>query len=126
MNILVAEADLKHTALKSRPAALFANKLDVRKELHCHGNGAVALAGLAAAAGNVERKVACAVAAALGVGCFREDFADSVEGFEVRGGIRARRAADGRLVHDDHVADLRVSFNAHAELLDAAAGAFGG
>src|SRR6202022_5091744 len=104
MNILVAEADFKHAALKSRPAALFADKLYVREELHFYGDGAVALAALAPAAGNVERKVACAVAAALGVGCFREDFADSVEGFEVRGGIRARRAADGGLVDDNTAA----------------------
>ena len=126
VNVLAVIADLEHGALEARAAAFFADEFDVGEELHLDGDGAVALAGFAAAAGNVEGKMAGGVAAALGVGRVGEDFADGVEGFEVGGGIRARRAADGRLIDDDDFADFGVAFDAVAEFLDAGAVALGG
>ena len=35
-----------------------------------------------------------------------EGFADRVVNFDVSDGIRARRAADGRLIHQDHFVDV--------------------
>src|SRR5256885_2101168 len=125
VDIFVVEAHFEDAAFEAGAAALFANELDVGEELHFDGDGAIALAGFAAATGNIERKVAGGVAAALGIGGGGEDFADGVEGFEISGRIGARRTADGRLVDDDDLGDLRVAFEAIAEFLDAAAGALG-
>ena len=109
VNVFAVIANLENAALEARAAAFFADQFHVGEKLHFDGDGAVALAGFAAAAGHVEGKMAGGVAAALGVGRFGEDFADGVEGFEVRGRIRARRAADGRLIDDDDVADVSAS-----------------
>jgi len=41
--------------------------------------------------------------------CFRDGgkhFADSIKGLNVGDGIGARRASDGRLVHQHHVSDI--------------------
>src|ERR1700730_5446219 len=56
----------------------------------------------------------------------REHFANGVEGFEIRRGIRAGCAPDGRLIDDDDFPDIRITFEAVAEFFDAAACAFGG
>src|SRR5580693_9462752 len=64
--------------------------------------------------------------APLGVRCSREHFADGVEGFQIRRGIRARRAPDRRLIDDDDFPDIRITFEAVAEFFYAAARAFGG
>ena len=117
MNILSVIADFEHAALEARAAALFADQLDVGKKLHFDGDGAVALAGFAAASRHVERKMSGGVAAALGVGDIRKDFADGVEGFEIGRGIRARRAADRRLIDDDDFANFGITFEAVAEFL---------
>ena len=100
VNIFVAVAHFQHAALEARAAAFLADQLHVGEELHLHGDRAVALAGFAAAAGDVEGEMAGGEAAALGFGRGGENFADGVEGFQIGGGIRARRAADGRLVDD--------------------------
>ena len=126
MDIFAAIAHVEDAGFEARPAAFFADELDVGEKLHFNRDGAIALAGFAAASGNVEGKVAGGEAAALGVGSGGKDFADGVEGFEIGRGIRTRRAADGRLVDDDDFANVRVAFEAVAEFLDAAAGAFGG
>ena len=103
VNILAVITNLEDAALEALAAAFFANQLDVGEKLHFHGHGAIALAGFAAAAGNVEGKMAGGVAAALGIGSVGKNFANGVEGFEIGGGIRARRAADRRLIDDDEV-----------------------
>src|SRR5690349_22506439 len=72
VNVFSAITNFKHAALEPRAAALFANQLDVGEKLHLYGDRAVALAGLAAPAGNVEREMAGRVATALGVGCIGE------------------------------------------------------
>ena len=106
VDILVAVADFEDAALEARAAAFFADQLDVGQKLHLDGDGAVALAGFAAAAGNVERKMSGGEAAAFGFWRVGEDFADGVERLQIRGGIRARRAADGRLIDEDDFANL--------------------
>ena len=94
-------ADVEDAALEARAFALLADQLDVGQELHLDGDGAVALAGFAAAAGDVEREVAGGVAAALGSGVEANSVADEVESLDVGDRIRARRAADGRLIDQD-------------------------
>ena len=58
-------ANLQHLRLVARAFALLADQFDVRQELHLDRHCAVALAGFAAPAGNVERKVSGAEAALL-------------------------------------------------------------
>src|SRR5262249_31127007 len=121
VNVLAVIMDFEDAAFVTRAAAFFADKFDIGEKLHLHGDGAVALTSLAAAAGDIERKVTGGVAAALGVRRIRKDFADGVEGFHVRGGIRTRRAADGRLVHNDDLFDEMVAFEFVAKLFFGAA-----
>ena len=126
VDIFAVEADFEHGAFEARAAAFFANEFDVGEKLHFDGDGAVALAGFAAAAGNVERKMAGGEAAALGVGRVGENFANGVERFQIGGWIRTRRASDRRLIDDHDFADFGIAFDAIAEFLDAAAVALGG
>src|SRR5439155_19126596 len=65
------------------------------------------------------------VAAAFGVGRFRKNFANGVESFQVRGGVRTRRAPDGRLIHNHHLTDVRIALEAVAKFLNAPANALG-
>ena len=51
--------------LEARAFAFVADQFDVGQELHLHRHRAVALAGFAAAAGNIEGKMARRVAALL-------------------------------------------------------------
>ena len=87
--------------LVARGVALFAGELDVSEELHLDGDGAVAFADIAAAAGDVEAEAAGGEVLAAGVGLRGEELADGVEGLDVGDGVGARRAANGRLV-DEH------------------------
>src|SRR5260221_6353929 len=116
MNTFTMIVNFEDGGFVTRAATLFADEFDVGEKLHFDGDGAVALTGFAAAAGDVEGKMAGGVAAALGVGRVGKDFADGVEGFHVGGGIRTRGAADGRLVDDDDFLDEMVAFETIAEL----------
>src|ERR1700722_15617271 len=124
--IFAAIADIEDAGFEACATAFFANQLDISEELHFYRDGAVALASFAAAAGDVEGKMAGGEAAPLGIGRGGKDFADGVEGFEISGRIRTRSAADGRLVNDDHFADVGVAFEAVAKFLDTAARALCG
>ncbi len=75
--------------------ALFAGQLDVGEELHFDGDGAVAFADVAAAAGHVEAEGAGGVALAAWRRAARRRARGCVEGLDVGDGIGARRAADG-------------------------------
>ena len=57
VDVLAAIAHFQHLRLVSRAFALFADQFHVGQKLHLHGHGAVALAGIAAASGDVEREV---------------------------------------------------------------------
>ena len=82
-----------------------ARHVDVGQEVHLDLDDAVALAGLAAPALDVEREAARRVAAQLGLGREREQLADQVERPGVGGRIRTRRAADRRLIDHDHLVE---------------------
>ena len=79
---------------------------DVGEEVHLQPVRAVALARLAAAAGVVEAEPARLVAADLRLAALGEEGADLVEDLDVRRRVRARRAADRRLVDVDHLVDM--------------------
>src|SRR5258708_6219563 len=123
VDIFPVITDFQNAALEARAPALFADEFDVRQKLHLHGDSAVALTGFAAASGHVERKMTGGVAAPFRIGRFRKYISDRVKRFEIRGRIRTRRAADGRLIHNDHFPDIRIAFQPFAEFLDAAANA---
>ena len=84
----------------------FALHVDVGHEVHFDAALAVALAGLAAAAGDVEAEAAGLVAALARLGQHGEEIADGGEDAGVGRGIGARRAADRRLVDADDLVDL--------------------
>ena len=121
MNIFSVIANFQDAALKARATAFLADEFHVGEKLHFDGDGAVALAGFAAAARHVKGKMAGGVTATLRIWRIGKNFANRVESFEVSGRIRARRAADRRLIDDDYLADVGIAFQPVAEFLDAAA-----
>ena len=74
--------------------------------MHLDFADAVAGAGLAAAALDVEAEAVGLVAAGAGVVGGGEHVADEVEHAGIGGGVGARRAADGRLVDGDDLVQL--------------------
>ena len=77
VDVAVAVLNLEDGGLVTSAAALFAGQLDVGEELHLDGDGAIALADVAAAAGNVEGEHARAVRpAAPGIGLRGEEGAN--------------------------------------------------
>ena len=97
-----------------------AGHVDVRQEVHLDLDLAVALAGLAAAAGDVEREAPGAVAARAALRQRREEGAQVVPEPDVGGRVGARGAADGRLVDVDDLVDeldaLELLVGAHGAL----------
>src|SRR3954471_22312484 len=93
-------------AVEALAAADVAGDEHVRQEMHLDLDQAVALAGLAAAALDVEAEPARPVAARLGFREPREPVPDGREGAGVGGWVGARRAADWRLVDVDHLVDM--------------------
>ena len=98
--------DVEDGGFVTGSVAFFAGELDVGEELHFDGDGAVAFADVAAAAGDVEGEAAGGEALALGVGLGGEEGADFVEGLDVGDGVGARGAADGGLVDEDDVVEV--------------------
>ena len=103
---LAAVLHVERLAVVAAALALLAGHEDVGQEVHLDGDDAVALAGLAAPALDVEREAAGPVAAGLGLGHHGEQIADEREEPGVGGRIRARRAADRRLIDLDDLVDL--------------------
>ena len=87
-------------------AAHFAHNVNVGQKIHFDAAEAVALAGFAAAAFDVEAETAGAIAAFARFRKHGEEFADRGEHAGVGGGIRTRRAADGRLIDLDDFVDV--------------------
>src|SRR5204862_1416706 len=69
MDVEPVVADLKDAALVARAFALVADQLDIGEKLHLHGDRAIALAGLASSAWDIERKMSRGVAAFGGFAC---------------------------------------------------------
>ena len=91
---LALEADLQRLAVEAVPLAHRAGDPHVGQEVHLQLVRAVALAGLAAAAADVEAEAARLVAAGLRLGQLRVELADLVEDLDVGG--RVASAACGR------------------------------
>ena len=91
-----------------------AGDVDIRQEVHLDLQQAVAGAGLAAAAANVERETPGAVAAQLCILRGGEKAADIVKQAGICRRIGARRAADGTLVDIDDLVQILHTVNAVA------------
>ena len=102
----LAVVHLQRLAVVAPAAAGLALDVDVGQEVHLDAQDAVALAGLAAPALDVERVAPRLVAARLRLGQVGEQIADVREHAGVGRRVRARRAADRRLVDVDHLVDV--------------------
>ena len=102
---LALEAHLERLLVVAVPVAGLARHVDVGQEVHLDLDRAVALAGLAAAAADVEGEAPGLVAAHLRLGRQRVELADVREQVDVGGRVRARRAADRLLVDVDHLVE---------------------
>ena len=122
------ELHLQRFAIVARAVADVAGDIDVGEEVHLDLEHAVALAGFAAAALDVEAEAAGLVAARLRFGEAREPVADVGEGAGVGGRVGAGGAADGRLVDVDHLVamfeagDLVVGASDYARAVQLARG----
>ena len=98
--------DLPDVRAVAAPLALAARHVDVLEEVHLELLEAVALAGLAAPAGDVEREVARPEPEGLGLRQAREQPPDVVERLDVRDRVRPRRPADRLLVDEPDPAQV--------------------
>ena len=102
---LALEQHVERLAVVALAVADVAGDVDVGQEVHLDLDDAVALAGLAAAALDVEGEAAGLVAARLGFRQAGEPVADRREGAGIGGRVGARRAADRRLVDVDDLVE---------------------
>ena len=112
VDVLVLVAHVQGLPVVALALALIAGDVDVGQEVHLHLDDAVALAGLAAPALDVEAEAPRLVAPGprlLGLG---EQFAYRGEQSGVGGRIGARRAADRALVDIDHLVQMRQALDA--------------
>ena len=98
--------DLQRLAVVAVAVADLARDVDIGQELHLDADDAVPLAGLAAAALDVEAEAPRLVAAYFGVGQAGEEVADLGEEIRVRRRVGARRAADGGLIDVHHLVEV--------------------
>ena len=103
---LALVVDLERLAVVALAAADVAGHVDVGQEVHLDLDLPVARARLAAAALDVEGEAARLVAARPRLRRPRHELADRVEDVRVGRRVRARRAADRRLVDVDDLVDL--------------------
>ena len=103
VNVLALVLHVENLCLVARAVAVLAGQLHVGQELHLHRHRAVALAGVAAPARHVERKMPRREREPLGLGLRGKQLAHQIESLDVGDGIRARRATDRRLIHQHHV-----------------------
>src|SRR5690606_2981208 len=89
-----------------------AGDIDVGQEVHLDLDQAVALAGLAAAALDVEAEPARAIAPRLGLRQLREPVADRLEGAGLGGRIGPRRAPDRALLDVDDLVEVLQALDA--------------
>src|SRR3546814_14813131 len=103
---MAIELDLERLAIVALALADIALDVDVGEEVHLDLDQAVAGARFAAAALDVEREAAGLVAARLAFGQPREPIADLGEGAGIGRRVRARGAADRRLIDVDHLVEM--------------------
>src|SRR5207253_11405778 len=106
VNVLAAITNVQHLLLETRALAFFANQFDIGEKLHLNGDGAVALANFTTAAGHIKRKVRRLQSPRLSFARRGKRFANRVVDLDVRDGIRARRAPDRGLIHEDYFVDM--------------------
>src|SRR3954451_23898312 len=109
---LALEQDLQRLAVVALALADVAGDVDVRQKVHLDLDDAVALAGLAAAALDVEGEAAGFVAARFRLGKAGKPFADRREGTGIGRGVGAWRATDRRLVDVDDLVDVLEALDA--------------
>src|ERR1700739_2967443 len=97
---------LERLAVIALALADVAGDIDIGQKVHLDLDDAISLAGLAAPALDIEGEPARLIAACLGLRKPREPFADRREGAGVGRGIRARRAADRRLIDVNHLVEI--------------------
>ena len=105
-DVLALELDVQGVAVVAGALAHLARHVHVGQEVHLDLDRAVAGAGLAAPALDVEREPPRQVAAHLGLVRRGEQLADRVEHAGVRRRVRPRRAPDRRLVHVDDLVEV--------------------
>ncbi len=108
---LALVADLQRLAVVALAVADVTGHEDVRQEVHFHLDQAVALAGLAAAALDVEGEAPRPVAAVARLRHAGEEFSDRRQQARVGSGVGTRRASDRRLVDADHLVEELQSFD---------------
>src|SRR5580692_4232562 len=99
---MAAEFHIQRLAIVALALADIALDINVRQKMHFDLDHAIALAGLAAPALDIEAEAPGGIAARLGFRQFGEPVADGRESAGIGGGIRARRTPDRRLVYVDH------------------------
>ena len=109
---LAFEADLQRLAIEAMSLAHRASHPHVGQKIHLQLVRAVSLAGFAASARDVEAESPGFVAASFRFGQLRVQIANFVEQLDVRRRIRARRAADRRLIDRDQLVEMLESFDA--------------
>ena len=102
---LALEQNPQGFGIEASAAAHIAEHLHIRQEAHLDALHPLAFAGLAAAAGRIEREAAGREAADACVGGLGIQPADRVPESDVGGRTGARRLADRRLVDFEHAAD---------------------
>ncbi len=100
------EQDLERVPVVPSALAHFTRHVHVRQEVHLDLDRAVAGAGLAAAAGHVEREPTGLITTDLGLVGLGEQLADVIEHTGVGGRVRARRSTDRRLIDVDHLVEV--------------------
>jgi hypothetical protein len=115
VDVLALVADLQRLAVVALALADVAGHVDVGQEVHLDLDDAVALAGLAAPALDVEAEAAGLVAAgARLLARSGEQLADRCEHAGVGGRVGARRAADRALVDVDDLVDVLQALDGRA------------
>ena len=106
VDVFALVAHLKRFLVVAAALAHIARHINIRQEVHLDFEQAVTCTRLAAAALDIERETARAVAARLGIRRLGEQIADVVEHTRVGCRIGARRAPDGRLVNVDDLIQI--------------------
>src|SRR4030042_1787725 len=105
IDVLALVPDLEDIAAEALPLANVTGQDDIGQELHLDDLLPGALALLTAAAGRVEGKESRFISHRPGFARLTEEVADAVHGLRVGGRDGARRRAQRRLVHHDHLVD---------------------
>lgn len=104
------DADVEDVFSIAASMALGATDKHVGEELHFDLFESRATAAVALALGRIEAEIAGCETLLKGRFGLGEEFANSIEGADVNGGIGSRRPADGRLVHEKNAVQMLEAF----------------